>query len=160
MYNTYIILGSNLGDRQKYLSDAADLINERLGIIQARSSVYETASWGLHGQPDFINQVIMLQTKLNPEDLLDEILKIELELGRKRRQKWGSRTIDIDILLYEDRVINTPDLKVPHPFLHERRFCLQPLSELAPEIIHPVLKRSIASLLADLSDTLYVKKLS
>ncbi len=160
MYITYLILGSNLGDRRKYLSEAAGLISERLGIIKARSSVYQTASWGVHDQPDFVNQVLMVETDLNPEDLLEGILKIETELGRERREKWGSRTMDIDILLYENRVIDKPDLKIPHPFLHERRFCLQPLNEIAPAYIHPVFNKSIARLLEDLSDTLFVKKLS
>jgi 2-amino-4-hydroxy-6-hydroxymethyldihydropteridine diphosphokinase len=160
MYITYLILGSNLGDRHKYLSDAADLINERLGNILVRSSVYQTASWGLHDQPDFINQVIMLDTQLSPEELLKEILAIELELGRERERKWGSRVIDIDILFYDDWIVNRPELKIPHPLLHERGFCLQPLNELAPEFMHPVLKKSVSCLLMDLSDTLFVKKLS
>lgn len=160
MYTTYLILGSNLGDRHKYLSDAADLIGKRLGIIQSRSSVYQTASWGRQDQPDFINQVVRLDTELSPEDLLRGVLKIELDLGRTRMQKWGSRTIDIDILLFEDQIIDLPELKIPHPFLHERRFCLQPLSEIAPDYIHPVYSKSISSLLDDLSDSLFVKKLS
>ncbi len=160
MYTTYLILGSNLGDRRKYLSDAADLINKRLGTIQTCSSIYQTASWGRHDQPDFINQVIRLSTELSPGDLLKGILKIELDLGRQRAQKWGSRTIDIDILLFEDQVINKPELTIPHPFLHERRFCLQPLSEIAPDYIHPVYIKTITTLLNDLSDGLFVKKLS
>jgi 2-amino-4-hydroxy-6-hydroxymethyldihydropteridine diphosphokinase len=160
MHNTYLILGSNLGDRQKYLSDAVGLIKERLGEILAQSSVYQTASWGLLDQPDFINQVILINTKLRPKKLLEKILAIELELGRERELKWGSRVIDIDILFYEDRIVDSPELKIPHPLLHERRFCLQPLNELAPEFVHPVLKKSVNRLLMDLSDTLFVKKLS
>lgn len=160
MYIAYLLLGSNLGNSVKYLSDASDLISLRVGIIKRASSLYQTASWGKHDQPDFINQVIALETELNPAELLKSILTIELELGRERNEKWGSRTIDIDILLYGDQIINESDLKIPHPFLHERRFCLEPLCEIAPKLIHPSLNRPLVDLLDDLSDGLLVKKLS
>jgi 2-amino-4-hydroxy-6-hydroxymethyldihydropteridine diphosphokinase len=103
--------------------------------------------------------VIKLETELKAEELLRGILAIEIELGRERKEKWGSRTIDIDILLFDDQIIDTPDLKIPHPFLHERRFSLGPLCEIAPDLIHPIFQKSIRELLADLSDTLFVKKL-
>ncbi len=160
MYIAYLLLGSNLGDRLKYLSDASDLISLRLGTIKAMSSLYQTASWGKHNQPDFINQVLGVETLLNPEELLNGVLTIELELGRERNERWGSRTIDIDILLFGDQVIDQPALKVPHPFLHERRFSLEPLCEIAPNLIHPSLNRPLVDLLSDLSDSLLVKKLS
>ncbi|HQS53293.1 MAG TPA: 2-amino-4-hydroxy-6-hydroxymethyldihydropteridine diphosphokinase, partial [Daejeonella sp.] len=111
-------------------------------------------------QPDFLNQVIELKTILKPQDLLSGILSIEADLGRKRVEKWGSRIIDIDILLYEDQVINEAELIIPHPYLAFRRFCLMPLFEIAPEFIHPVLKKNIQELLLELSDDLFVKRLS
>lgn len=160
MYITYLLLGSNLGNSIKYLSDAVELIGLQLGTVEQKSSLYQTASWGKEDQPDFINQVIALATKMSPEDLLKAVLEIELELGRERNERWGSRTIDIDILLYNDQIINQPDLKIPHPFLHERRFSLTPLCEIAPSLTHPTLNRSMLDLLNDLTDSLFVKKLS
>jgi len=159
MFIAYLLLGSNLGDSEKHLRDAFDLIHLRLGKILVSSSLYCTASWGKHNQPDFINQVLALETKLSPENLLSGILMIETELGRERNEKWGSRIIDIDILLYGSEIIDQPDLKIPHPFLHQRRFCLQPLCEIAPGLIHPILAKELKELLVDLSDNLSVKKL-
>jgi 2-amino-4-hydroxy-6-hydroxymethyldihydropteridine diphosphokinase len=160
MNTTYILLGSNLGDSRKYLSDALVEIECKLGTINSKSSLYQTASWGKHDQPDFINQVIELSTSLNPADLLKGVLEIENIFGRQRLEKWGSRTIDIDILLFEDQVINSQDLIIPHPYLSVRRFSLMPLSEIAPDLIHPISKKSITELLLELTDDLFVKKLS
>ncbi len=160
MHITYLLLGSNLGNRRKYLSLAISEIQTKIGTIVRRSSLYQTASWGKHDQPDFLNQVIELKTSLQAQELLSGILKIESDLGRKRLEKWGSRIIDIDILLYEDLIINDPKLIIPHPYLAFRRFCLMPLCEIAPEFIHPVLKKSIQQLLLELSDDLLVKRLS
>lgn len=160
MYITYLLLGSNLGDSAQYLADASSLISQRLGTVRSMSSLYRTASWGKHDQPDFLNQVIALDTQLSPEELLKGVLKIELELGRERNERWGSRTIDIDILLFGDLIVDRPNLQIPHPLLHERKFSLEPLAELAPDLVHPLIKRSIIDLLNDLSDDLFVKKLS
>ncbi|NQV75506.1 MAG: 2-amino-4-hydroxy-6-hydroxymethyldihydropteridine diphosphokinase [Bacteroidetes bacterium] len=160
MYTTYILLGSNLGNSIKYLSDAILEIEYKLGSISSKSSLYQTASWGKHNQPDFINQVIELKTSLSPAELLKAVLQIENDLGRQRLEKWGSRTIDIDILLYQDQIVNTSDLVIPHPYLSVRRFSLMPLSEIAPNLIHPILKKSITELLNELTDNLLVKKLS
>lgn len=160
MYITYLLLGGNLGDRRKYIALAIAEIEAKIGNITKRSSLYETASWGKHDQPDFFNQVIEVKTSLKPQKLLSGILSIEAELGRKRIEKWGSRIIDIDILLYEGQVINEPELIVPHPYLAFRRFCLMPLCEIAPEFIHPLLKKNIQELLIELSDDLFVKRLS
>ena len=159
MFIAYLLLGSNLGDSEKHLRDAYDLISLRLGRVLLSSSLYCTASWGKHDQPDFINQVLALETQLSPENLLAGILMIETELGRERSEKWGSRIIDIDILLYGSEIIDQPDLKIPHPFLHQRRFCLQPLCEIASGLIHPIFIKEMKELLADLSDNLSVKKL-
>lgn len=160
MYTTYLLLGSNLGDSRKYLSDAISEIESKIGTINAKSSLYQTASWGKQDQPDFINQVIELSTSLNPADLLKGILEIENIFGRQRLEKWGSRTIDIDILLFEDQLVNSPDLIIPHPYLSVRRFSLMPLSEIAPDLLHPISKKSITELLLELTDDLFVKKLS
>lgn len=160
MYTTFILLGSNLGDSNKYLADAIIEIGKRLGRIIQKSSLYQTASWGNLNQPDFLNQVVELQTAFSPTDLLRVILDIEIKLGRERHEKWGSRTIDIDILLYEDLIIDEVNLKIPHPFLHYRRFALMPLAEIAPDLIHPIMAMKIKELLLNLSDELYVKKLT
>lgn len=160
MYTTYLLLGSNLGEREKFLRDASRLIEARLGKIHSSSSLYETASWGKHDQPDFVNQVIRLETGLNPDDLLSGILAIELELGRQRIEKWGSRTIDIDILLYGEEVIKQSNLSIPHPYLQVRRFSLMPLCEIAPDAKDPVSGKTVQELLDDLSDDLFVKKVS
>lgn len=159
MYTTYILLGSNLGDSKKYLADAIFEIEDKLGNIAKKSSLYQTASWGNHNQPDFLNQVIELHTELSPATLLESVLDIEIKLGRERHEKWGARTIDIDILLYEDLIIEEPDLKIPHPFLPQRRFALEPLVEIAPDLIHPKSHIKIKSLLQTLTDKLLVKKL-
>ena len=160
MNTSYILLGSNLGDRKKYIASAISEISVTLGIIEISSSLYETASWGKHDQPDFLNQVIELKTNLNPNDLLTGVLNIEIKLGRKRIEKWGSRVIDIDILLYGQQIVNEPELSIPHPFLAFRRFCLMPLNEIAPKFVHPILKKTMQELLFELSDDLFVKKLS
>jgi len=160
MHITYLLLGSNLGNRMKYIASAISEVEAKLGSIGRRSSLYQTASWGKHDQPDFLNQVIELKTSLEPKDLLSGILGIESDLGRKRIEKWGSRTIDIDILIYDDQIVNEPELIIPHPYLAFRRFCLMPLCEIAPEFLHPVLKKNIQELLLELSDDLFVKRLS
>ena len=160
MHITYLLLGSNLGNSKSYIAAALSEIEAKLGRIVKSSSLYQTASWGKHDQPDFLNQVIELKTMLSPQDLLSGILSIEADMGRKRVEKWGSRIIDIDILLYEDQIINEPDLSIPHPYLAFRRFCLMPLCEIAPEFMHPLLGKNIQELLLELSDDLLVKKLS
>ena len=155
----YLLLGSNLGNSKQYISDAVNLISTQVGELTNLSSLYQTASWGKTDQPDFINQVICVKTKLNPEQLLENILVIEESLGRKRTEKWGSRTIDIDLLFYGDQIIRQENLVVPHPFLHQRRFTLMPLKELKPDLVHPVLHQTIQELFNLLDDNLSVKKL-
>ncbi len=126
------------------------------GKIAASSALYETAAWGNTEQPPFLNQVIALDTTLDARLLLTTILSVEKSLGRIRTTQWAPRTIDIDILLYGDEVIHDPELTVPHPALPERRFALTPLTEIAPDLKHPVLQKTISELVADCKDTLSV----
>ncbi|MBE9582893.1 2-amino-4-hydroxy-6-hydroxymethyldihydropteridine diphosphokinase [Mucilaginibacter sp. JRF] len=159
MTQVFLLLGSNLGDREALLAQTIQLIEQRVGPLTAASAVYETQSWGKTDEPDYLNQVIMLYTNEVPEKLLDNLLNIEHEMGRERRERWGARVIDVDILFYGDEVINTPKLQIPHPRLHERRFTLEPLAEIAPGFIHPVLNKDVLQLLNELHDNLIVKKL-
>ncbi len=157
MPRLYLLLGGNLGNRPMYLQQARESLAARLGVLTRSSSIYETAAWGNTEQPAFLNQVLEFKTVLAPEQVLQEINSIEQELGRVRLEHWGSRVIDIDILFYEDLVLQTQRLTVPHPQLHNRRFTLQPLAELAPAFEHPVLGKSIAELLEICPDALEVK---
>ena len=157
MRNIYLLLGSNLGDRHSYLREGALLIEREIGPIEKSSSIYQTASWGNTGLPEFLNQALQVSTSLSPRDLLFTVNAIEKSLGRERVQKWGSRTLDIDILLYENEIINEPDLVIPHPLMQERRFALAPLCEIAPHVVHPLIGKKIKELLSELSDDLYVQ---
>ena len=158
MNDIFLLLGSNMGDRKLFLNRAIEHIEADIAPIVRTSSVYETASWGKTDEPDYLNQVLLLQTLLPPQIILEKILAIEALLGRKREEKWGSRIIDIDILLYGDAIINEPNLKVPHPELHKRRFTLEPLAEIAADFMHPVFKKNILQLKSELQDNLIVKK--
>jgi len=159
-HTIYLGLGSNLGERQQYLAQARKMIAERVGEIAQASSVYATDAWGMEDQPGFLNQVVEVETELLPDQVLKAILQIERELGRERIIKWGERNIDIDIIFYEDRVLDTEKLTLPHPFLQERNFVLVPLAEIAPEFKHPVLQKTILDLLLLSDDKLAVKILS
>jgi 2-amino-4-hydroxy-6-hydroxymethyldihydropteridine diphosphokinase len=156
MNNAYLSLGSNEGNRKQWLNRALTLLAERCGTIQQQSPIYETAAWGITDQAAFLNMVVHVHTSLTPNELLKQILSIEIELGRQREVKWGPRTLDIDILLFNDAVIDTPELRVPHPFLQERRFTLVPLAAIAANIIHPVFHKTIRELLVDCPDALEV----
>jgi len=159
MIDVFLLLGSNLGNREGFLKDAIQHIEEEVAPVIKTSSVYETQSWGKTDLPDYLNQVVLLQTTLPAQQVLQKILAIEIEMGRKREEKWGSRIIDIDILFYGESIIEEPNLIVPHPQLHNRRFTLEPLEELAPEFVHPVLNKNILALKKELKDSLIVKKL-
>jgi 2-amino-4-hydroxy-6-hydroxymethyldihydropteridine diphosphokinase len=149
---TYLLLGANLNDRVATLRRTVELIGERVGIVVQQSSLYETAPWGVVDQPAYVNQVLAVETMLAPEAVLAQTQGIEQELGRVRREKWGARVIDIDILYYDQRVLNTETLTVPHPYLHQRRFTLVPLAEIAPDFLHPVLLKTTTELLATCAD--------
>ena len=159
MHTAYLLTGSNLGNRVNYLQQAIQLIQQYCGTVKQLSSFYQTAAWGVTDQPDFYNQALVLNTELPPGKLMQALLQIEQEMGRKRDIKMGPRVIDIDILLIDEEVINTPQLTIPHPFLAERRFALMPLAEIAPEAIHPLLHKTVQELLIDCLDTLSVNKI-
>jgi 2-amino-4-hydroxy-6-hydroxymethyldihydropteridine diphosphokinase len=158
MINVFLLLGSNLGDRNAFMQQAIVHIEIDIAPVLQASDVYETQSWGKANAPDYLNQVLLLQTDLPAQTVLKKILAIELLLGRRREEKWGSRTIDIDILFYGDAVIDEPNLKVPHPEMHKRRFTLEPLAQIAPDFIHPLIKKNILALKNELIDELVVKK--
>lgn len=160
MAHTFLILGGNLGDRYSYMDKAKALIAERLGNIILASSFYETEPWGFSHEQLFLNQVIRIETSLLPSKLLDNIKEIEMSLGRMRdKDRYSARTIDVDILFYDDLIIASPDLIIPHPRIASRRFVLEPLAEIAPELIHPVYHKTIGQLLETCEDTCNVRKL-
>lgn len=148
-----------MGNRTAYLQQAAKIIDVRCGSIIAASHIYETAAWGLTEQPAFYNQAFALHTALAPARLMQELLNIETGMGRERTQKMGPRTIDLDILLIDGLVMDTDLLQVPHPHLAARRFALVPLAQIAAQLVHPVLNKSIATLLLECTDTLPVKRI-
>ncbi|MEM9857543.1 MAG: 2-amino-4-hydroxy-6-hydroxymethyldihydropteridine diphosphokinase [Bacteroidota bacterium] len=152
----FILLGSNLGDKSQNLNSAKKKIEIQIGQILKESSVYETAAWGKQNQPAFLNQVVQLKTLLAPHKLLDELLSIEDAMGRKRIEKWGERLIDLDILYYNDQVIEDENLKIPHPGIPVRRFTLTPLVEIAPDFQHPLSKKTNQQLLEVCTDDLNV----
>jgi 2-amino-4-hydroxy-6-hydroxymethyldihydropteridine diphosphokinase len=144
----YLSLGSNLGDRTANLRQALEYLATAGGEVVRRSSIYETEPQELREQPWFLNQVVEIRTTLSPPELLACIREIERELGRQRAIAKGPRTIDIDILIYGDAIVDTPELQIPHPRLAERRFVLQPLAELAPDLQHPKTSRTVSEMLA------------
>ncbi len=160
MNKIYILLGTNLGDRFHQLEQARELLASQVGIITQASSIYQTAAWGVEDQPAFLNQVVLINSKLQAAECLELTQGIEKQLGRIRKKKWGERVIDIDLLYFNDDIINIPNLRIPHPFIAERRFTLEPLAEIAPEYVHPVYKKNNVYLLDNCRDELPVKKIS
>jgi 2-amino-4-hydroxy-6-hydroxymethyldihydropteridine diphosphokinase len=155
---SYILTGGNLGEREKNMSKAAALIEDRCGKILRRSGWYETAAWGIENQPDFLNQVLELETELSPLELLKSLLEIEQEMGRIRGEKFGPRTIDLDILFYGSQIIQTAALEIPHPRIAERRFVLEPLAELIGDRSYPGTGMRIQEMLRQCPDPLAVRK--
>lgn len=158
MKGVFLILGSNLEDRFTPIQKAIHKLKSEAIKITKASSFYETEPWGFTMQPNFINQVIEIETNLTPNQLLELILRIEQEIGRKRQEKWQERLIDIDILYYNDLVLNTINLKLPHPQLQNRRFTLLPICEIAPYFIHPIFQKTQLELLNSTPDQLQVTK--
>lgn len=142
----YLALGSNLDDRLANLKQAITALSPQMEV-KAKSRVYETPPWGYTEQPMFLNQVIKANTYLEFEPLLRHIKRLEIALGRKQSFKNGPRLIDIDILFYDDLVLNTPSLVIPHPHMHERGFVLRPLMDIAPDLVHPVHKKSVREMI-------------
>lgn len=155
-YEVYLLLGSNMGDRMAHLAQARDLIAERIGAVTLTSHFYETQAWGKTEQADFINQAIAVETLQSPQEVLKNILQIEQDLGRTRTEKWESRTIDIDIALFDDKIVDDSDLQIPHPQLPQRNFALVPLMEIAGDVIHPVLNIPIEDVYMACKDPLDV----
>jgi len=158
MHKVFILLGSNQGERMQYLNKAKKLVAEECGKIFKESSVYETAAWGNNKQASFLNQVINISTDLPADDLMKNLLLIENKLGRIRKEKFGPRTIDLDILFYDDLVYHSTVVTIPHPAIQDRRFVLIPLVEIAPRKMHPVYLKTVSSLLKECTDMLNVKK--
>lgn len=142
-HTIYLSIGSNMGNKKDYISKATQALNQRVGKVISVSKYYETAAWGNTAQEDFLNIALGLTSTLSPQEVLDVVLDIEKTMGRERAEKWAARTIDIDILLYDNLILNTETLTIPHPHLHERNFVLVPLMEIAPEVIHPILNEPI-----------------
>jgi len=158
MNKTYVLLGSNMGNSEELLSTAIHEIEMNVGKLIQSSGLYATAAWGNTDQPDFLNQVIVIETKQSAKETLQTVLSIEKKMGRVRTVKNAPRIIDIDILFFNKEIIHQPDLIVPHPEIQNRRFVLIPLNEIAPRFIHPVFNKSVHELLKLCNDQLNVKK--
>ncbi len=159
MNTTYLLLGSNIGDSKTNLIQAAHFIATEIGEIEKSSSIYSTKAWGNTDQADFLNQILIVNTKVDAFDMMDRILGIEKKMGRIRSVKNAPRVIDIDILFYNNEIINTKDLIIPHPLMQERKFVLIPLNEVSPHFIHPVLNKNTGQILSSCKDELTVNKI-
>jgi len=154
----FLSLGGNLGNTREIFEGAYPLIEKKIGNISVYSSIYQTEAWGPIPQADFLNQVLLVSTTLSAQDCLTEMLAIEKEFGRERKERWGPRTLDLDILYYSDITIAEEDLTVPHPRIAERKFILTPLAEIAPEFQDPALFKTMVELLDSCTDTSSVNR--
>ncbi|MCS6968341.1 MAG: 2-amino-4-hydroxy-6-hydroxymethyldihydropteridine diphosphokinase [Cytophagales bacterium] len=157
-YTAHLLLGTNVGDREGYLSFAVEKISQLAGKIVHISQIYQTAAWGFTQQADFLNQALVVDTPHEPETLLSILQEIENQAGRQRLFKWGPRTLDIDIIAIDDLVIHSAKLCVPHPAMAQRRFVLHPLADLLPTWRHPLTGLTYAQMLATCQDTSLVQK--
>ena len=159
MIKVFLSLGSNLGNKWTNLQKAINEIDENIGSVIIQSGIYETEAWGFESKDHFLNQVIVVMTELEPLELIDCCLDIEKTMGRKRNdyRKYVSRIIDIDILFYGEEILKEENLQIPHPLIQKRRFILEPMNEIAPDLIHPLLGKSISVLREECTDTGQVK---
>ncbi|MHA8066020.1 2-amino-4-hydroxy-6-hydroxymethyldihydropteridine diphosphokinase [Aquirufa sp. ROCK2-A2] len=149
---TYLSLGGNLGNTIEIFQNSIEILSKKVGKITQLSSLYQTAAWGPIPQNDFINQVIEVETTLSAQDLMSQLLEIELQLGRVRTERWGPRTLDLDILFFDDQIISAENLEIPHPRLVDRKFVLIPMAEINPGFIHPKLHKTMKTLLLECND--------
>lgn len=156
MNKVFLLIGGNMGNRLQNLHQAIKLLSAACGPVVQQSAVYETAAWGKTDQAAFLNQALLLTTSLSARELIITILSVEEQMGRQRLEKFGPRLIDIDMIFYNDDVIDEPNLTIPHPELQNRRFVLAPLNEIAPSFVHPVLNKTVAELLKECKDELEV----
>lgn len=158
--NVYLLLGSNLGNRNELINAALEQIELCIGRVFSTSSFYETEAWGKEDQPSFLNVAVGVKTVLSPLEVLEMALEIELRLGRVRHEKWGERLIDIDVIFYGNEVVDMGErLQIPHPQMQYRKFVLEPMAEIASKYVHPVLLLNISEILERLNDNLSVSKI-
>jgi 2-amino-4-hydroxy-6-hydroxymethyldihydropteridine diphosphokinase len=159
MFNVILGLGSNMGDRKSNLELANRSINDSIGKIQVYSNIYETEAWGVENQENYYNQIVQIKTDFFPFKVLEKTLALERQLGRVRTQKWEARLIDIDILFFENYIFSSDNLIIPHKYVQERNFILEPLKEMNPNFIHPKFRKTILALSEACTDKNWIKKL-
>jgi len=152
MNTIFLQLGSNMGERAEYLQNASEILAAEIGVVKKESKIYESVPWGVENQKNYLNQVLEIKSEFSAEEVLERVLQIEDKIGRIRNEKWGERIIDIDILLFNDSIVEKDGICIPHIHLHNRRFVLIPLNEVAPSFIHPKYNKTIEELLSECKD--------